>query len=154
MRMIKALLIGAVLALSTGCQFAARTADFINNNPFFVDSITRQAVVRYAEQGETAEERAQRAVEVEVVSKRMLAYIEGNPTADVDTILAVLEAQIAWERLSVADQMIVRDIIRLIEQDLRKKQIEKGINHNTAIAVKSLLETALSAAVYYNSLTR
>lgn len=140
-----------MIVTASGCAVVERAADFVNQNPFFVDTLTRQSVARYAERGETELEKSKRASEVEYVARELLVYIDGNPTATIDQIIDVLEAQVAWERLSRPDRLLVKDIIRGLEISLEQRQREQlkiGVDEDVVIAVRSLLQTVISAAVY------
>lgn len=151
MNKVKCTILFLAISLSvTGCSVVQSLGDYVNENPIFADIATRQAVGRYIAAGSSPEEQEARAVDVDKTVTKALIFLEGNPTATVDTLLAVVDTYIDWGSLSVPDRLLVQDILALVEAELRKHEDEaSGISDTARIAIRDLLETAISAAAWY-----
>lgn len=130
----------------SGCAAISTASDWINGNPMIVNSVTRQAVARYVQGGDTLEEQRARAENVKIRTERALADLEGNPQATVAGIMDVLESHVDWDGLSPADRFLVQDIMLVVQTQLAQKQAENQLQTDTVLAVRSLLRTAISAA--------
>lgn len=137
-------------ALLGGCSTINTLGDFVSENPMFASAASRQAVAAFISEGATDEERTLNAKRVNATVGKALAFLEGNPTATVDDLLNNVIQEIDWSTLTVTEQFLVRDIIALVEDELRKYEVRTGlIPESTKIAVRGLLKTAQNAAIVY-----
>lgn len=145
--------IGALVALFlclSGCSAIQTLGDYVNENPVFANIAARQAVAAYIAKGDTLEEQAERAEQVNRRINKALIFLDGNPEATVDSLLEVVDSSIDWDELNPQDRMLVEDILALVEDRLKEYEVENSpIKEATAIAVKTLLETAGHASKLY-----
>lgn len=131
----------------SACSVLNDVGRYAQDNPIIVDAATRQAVFRYIDAGETEADKSSRAKAVIDTVRDVDAFLQGNPTASVDGLLGVVEAQVKWGKLSVADRFLVQDILSLVRLNLENKQREGLLDPEAVIGVRALLETALQAAL-------
>lgn len=136
----------AAVLVITACAALEQAGDWVNDNPLVADLVVRQSVARYIDAGDTQVEKSQRAADVKTVIERTTTYLDGNPQTGVAGIMDALNANIAWDRLSAADRLLVQDIMLMVQLNLAQKQAEDQLAADTALAVRSLLRTAVSAA--------
>lgn len=149
----KAALVAVFLCLSlVGCSVMETLGDYLNENPVFTSMATRQAVGRYIAAGKTVEEERERAADVQRRISKVMHYVDGNPTTSIDTLLAIIDSNIEWEKLEPVDRLLVQDVVMLVEVELRKYESEANVlSDTTSIAIKALFQTAISAAQIYLS---
>lgn len=145
--MLRILFTTLCLIVVSGCSTVQRAADFVNSNPLFMDITVRQAVTRIIDAGETDEEKTLRAIEVQASAQKVLAFMEGNPTATSSTLMSVIRSSIPEEKLTRADKILVEDLMIILQLRLADDVKARNLPDDTVIAVRSLLNTALSAAV-------
>lgn len=147
---ILGILIACVLALSVaGCGAIERMGQWIDENPVVAQMAVTQAVVRFIAAGETSQKiESRKAATVDVLNKT-LSFLEGNPRARVDTIFNVLNAHIDWDSLSPPDRLLLLEVIRFVQSDLERKQDNNQLSHDTVLAIRALLNTAVRAAEQY-----
>lgn len=146
MRLIKVALVAVVLAAVTACSLVERAGIFVNDNPVVADMVVRQAVARYIDAADGGEAKSQRAADVKIVVERTTKFLDGNPQSSVTGIMAVLDSNIAWDRLSAVDRLLVQDIMLMVQIQLAEKQAEDQLSADTVLAIRSLLRTAITAA--------
>lgn len=133
-----------------GCSTIETLGDYVSENPVFASAASRQAVAAYIAQGETDEQKALNAKRVNVTVAKALVYLEGNPEATVDELLNMVNRKIDWSSLTLSEQWLVKDILSLVEVELRKYEVQNGlISESTKLAIRGLLKTAQSAASLY-----
>lgn len=135
----------AVIQLA-GCAQLAGLGDWANENPLVADIVTRQAVARYIIADYDQQSRAARVVTVIASAEE---FLDGNPTATVDAIFFVVQANINWEGLSIPDRILVEDLLAIIQYQLQQKQIQGSLDPDEVLGVRSLLKTARDAASLY-----
>lgn len=133
-----------------GCSTFETLGDYVSENPVFVSVASRQAVAAYIATGKTDVEQAEKAKQVNATVSKALIYLEGDPEATVDSLMALVDSEINWEGLTIRERFIVQDLMSLVETELRKYEVQNGvISETTALAVRGLLLTAQSAAHLY-----
>jgi len=148
---MKKLLI-ALLTMFTlaGCSTLESLGDYISENDVLTSIATRQAVARYIAAGDTIEAEQKRAKQVETRLARIVKYVDGNPIATVDGLMNIIESSIDWNELETADKFLVNDILTLLKSEFDKYGKEqKGLSEKSRIAIRSLFDTAMSAARIY-----
>lgn len=134
------------MAFVTACSTIANIGEYANNNPVVIDIATRQAVYRYIDAAETEQGKADRAGDVVQRLRNVDAYLQGNPTASIETLLVVLEQQIDWESLSNADQILVLDIMTLVKANLESKANEQMLDADAIVGLRSIINIAITTA--------
>lgn len=133
-----------------GCSTIETLGDYVSENPVFASVASRQAVAAYIAAGETEEKQRINAKRVNATTAKALVFLEGNPEATVDDLLTLVFREIDWSGLTIQEQFLVKDIMGLVEQELRKYEVQNGvISETTTFLVRGLLETAQSAAHLY-----
>ncbi len=118
------------------------------SNAVVVHIAVNQAVVRYVDGNGDFAGREARRVELLSVLSVTRDYIEGNAQTSVDALLDVFAAQIEWERLSVADQMLAVSVIELVKVELLKLVGGGELPANTVLYLRDVIDTAIDAARY------
>lgn len=131
-------------ALMVGCSTFEKIGDFVSENQLLTSIAVRQAVSRYISAGDTIEKEDARALAVETRLERIIKYLDGNPKATADQIIEVAESSIDWEQLEISDQLLVMDLLSMLKKELESKDLD--VNPESLIAIRSLFETAISAA--------
>jgi len=153
MTTIKAAFIAVFLCLTfavSGCSTFETLGDYVNENPVFANIATRQAVGHYIAAGDTIEDERDRAEAVQVRVTKALLYLDGEPRATVDTLMAVIDRSIEWDELNPTDRLLIQDIMMLVEQEIRKfDQREPVLTDDTRLALRVILETVISTAQIY-----
>ena len=147
---MKNIILAVIFAVGfTGCTAFETLGDYINENQLFADIATRQAVGRYIAAGDTLESENKRALQVETRLERVARYVEGNPSATADGLMLLVESSIEWDQLDTADKLLVTDILALLKKELERYKGKQGLSDTAQIAIKGLLDTAISAARVY-----
>lgn len=144
----KAAFIAVFLCLFSGCSTIETLGDYVADNPLVAQIATRQAVAQYIAEGETIEDEIERARHVQKRIQKVMLYLDGEPKARVDELMAVIDGSIDWEELTFADRMLVQEIVNLVEVELSKAE-QPVIPESTKIVLRTLFETAISAASLY-----
>lgn len=134
------------LVVISGCQVFKSIGEYANENPIAVQIVTRQAVFRYIDAGDTQAAKDSRAASVMDVVQRADAFLEGNPVASVDTLLQVVDSAINWEGLSAADRLLVQDVMTLVALSLEQRQSEGLLDEDAVIGLRAILRTSVEAA--------
>jgi hypothetical protein len=133
----------------SGCAAIETLGDYVSENKIFTSALARQATARYIAAGEDLDAEYKRAKQVVTRLSRVQEYIDGNPSATVDGLMALVESTIEWDQLDVADRILVQDILALLSDELEGYKQEPGLSANSRIAIKALFDTAISAARVY-----
>lgn len=140
----------AVFLCLSGCSAINTLGDYVSENPVFASIAARQAVARYISAGGDQAAQTERANDVNRRIGSAINYLDGNPQTTVDELLLTIDAQIDWHKLHPSDRVLVKDIVRLVELELREYEVEhEPIKDSARIAIKALLETAIDAAQIY-----
>lgn len=129
----------ALLLLVSGCAT-------LNTNPLLVDMAVRQAVLRYIDAGDSEADKHKRAAAVVAVVQKADSFLEGEPQADVSTLLLVVDHAINWDALSPADRMLLSDVMTLVKHALQEKQSEGILDGAALVGLRALFETAATTA--------
>lgn len=135
----------AALLLS-GCAQLAGISDYVNENPLVADIVTRQAVARYVEAGDNTSGRADSVVRV---VGNLEVWLDGNPTANVQALVDVLNSSINWDNLSPADALLVQDLTAILVLKLTGAVEDGDLDPDEVLGIRSLLVTARRAAELY-----
>lgn len=125
---------------------ACAVVDSVNNNPVVVDIATRQAVYRYIDAAETEQGKIERAGDVVQRLRNVDAFLQGNPTSSISTLLDVLNSQIEWESLSMADRVLVQDIMSIVKLNLEQKAKEQILDQDAVIGLRNVINIAITTA--------
>ena len=135
---LAAAVLSLLLAL-TGCQTLQKINEAVNESPVLSYIAVQQAVARYIQSGD-AQTRAQvvlsRASAIE-------AFVDGNPLASPGEVLQVFKDSVDMTKLSIADQLLVNDIIMFVEMGVKDAPPEEKPE---LIGVKDMLKTAKQTA--------
>lgn len=105
-----------------------------------------QATLRVIERADDPQQRAQRIADIAVDA---IAFVSAEEMATVDTVLSLVTDRAQWDKLSVADERLVRQLINLAAAEISER-IESGIISETdKVFVIDVLTTIESAALYY-----
>lgn len=152
LRLTIAALVAVFLCLS-GCatlkSAAENAGDYIRENPVFVSIGTRTAIEFYIEQKDTLQQRIDRAKDVEARFDELLVFVDDNPSAPIDELVEYANSIIDWEELSPNDRVIVQEVVRLIEKEVRIYAEQNKIDDDVRVALRSVFEVAVSAAQVY-----
>lgn len=149
MKLIFALIALIALAALAGCQSFNKALSYAQSNPIIVNVATKQAVARFVNGGDTPEAKTARALEVERVVRSVEHFLEGNPTASSKTILLVLKANVDFDALSVADRLLVDDILTVVEANLSKNEQAGLLDDRAVIRIRVLLRTLMQTAALF-----
>lgn len=138
------LLIAALAAAMQGCSTIARLKD----NPFVVRIAVSQAVLRYIESGNTQDQIAVRKQHVLSVMSHTLTYIDAGASASVDDIFYVFRDQLDLESMSLADQLLARETILLVQNNLQRRVESGELPADTVLVLRSIVLTAIDTANY------
>lgn len=127
-------------------SFLCGCASILNDNSVMVDIAVRQAVFHYIDAAESEAGKDKRAAQVVQAVRNVDKYLEGNPTASPDVILVVIESQVRWDKLSLTDAAILRDVMMLVRHNLQNRQSEGLLDVDAVIAIRSILNAAATAA--------
>mgnify|MGYP005999233947 CR=1 FL=1 len=94
--------------------------------------------------GKTDADREKRAGHVVDRASKVLAFVDDNPTITVSAVMQYLDATIDWSALDLADRMLIKDILTIVEADLSAHETS-----NPLINVRELLGTVIDAALLY-----
>ncbi len=144
---MKKLILTIFVTLVAGCSVLNDIGRYAQENPIVVDAATRQAVFRYIDAGDTEVAKDKRARQVVTVIKNVDDFLQGNPTASTTTLLVVVESQIKWDKLALADRVLVQDVMSLVRLNLENKQREGLLDENAVIGIRAVLKTAQAAAL-------
>ena len=148
---MRVLVLLGLLAVLSGCTAFNTLGDYINENEVLTSIAARQAVAHYIAAGDTIEAENKRAKQIETRLERIAHYIDGNPKATSDSLLALVNASIDWGELERADKLLVEDIMTLLEKELKQYDSGGGLSESSRIALRGLFDTAISAARIYLS---
>lgn len=135
------------IALLGACSVINEVGQYAKDNPIVVDAATRQAVFRYIDAAETEAGKAARAQDIIQRVRRVDARIEGNPSANVETLMSVISSEVEWDGLSIPDRMLVQDILTLVRLNLENKQREGMLHPDALVGIRAILQTAVSTAM-------
>lgn len=135
-----------ILVLALAMLVSCSLIDASSRNPILVDIATRQAVYRYIDAAETEQGKIERAGDVVQRLRNVDAFLQGNPTSSISTLLDVLESQIEWDSLSRADRILVQDIVSLVKLNLEQKAKEEMLDQNAVIGLRNIINIAISTA--------
>lgn len=133
----------------SGCSLVQTVGDYFSENPLVASVVVRQSVVRYIDAGESPIDILKRKDDTIDVLTKTLDYLDGNPRARVDALMSVLREHIEWDSLSAPDRLLLMDVIEFVQTSLEAKQAENELPEDTALAIRALLVTAISAAESY-----
>lgn len=146
---LKAAFIAVFLCLG-GCSTIETLGDYVRENPVFASVASRQAVAAFISTGETEAEQQEKARQVNSTISKALIYLDGDPKATVDTLMDMVANEIDWDDLTIQERFLVKDIMTLVEFELRKYEVQNSpFTDETKIAIRGLFETAASAAAIY-----
>lgn len=135
-----------ILVLALAMLVSCSLIDASSRNPIVVDIATRQAVYRYIDAADTEQGKIERAGDVVQRLRNVDAFLQGNPTSNISTLLDVLDAQIDWDSLSRADRILVQDIVALVKLNLEQKAKEEMLDQNAVIGLRNIIKIAISTA--------
>jgi len=150
---ISAALVAVFLCLGVvGCTTLETLGDYLNENPVFANIAARQAVGRYIAAADTVEKERQRAADVQRRISKVMVYMDGNPSTDVDGLISIIDKSIDWGELDPPDRLLVMDLVSYIETEIRKHDPpQSSLSEPAIFAIKTLMKTAVSAAEIYLS---
>ena len=137
------------LFILSGCAAVNTLGDFVNENDLLTSAAARYAVSHYIAEGKTLEDEARRAKQVETRLERVKSYVDGNPTATTGDLMKLAESTINWDELDTVDKMLVMDILALLKKELEQYEAKEDLKESTRVALRGLLDTAISAAKIY-----
>jgi hypothetical protein len=146
---MKSFIIAIITILTVGCTTLETLGDYVSENELFTSIAARQAVGRYIAAGDTLESENERARKVESILTKANKYLDGNPIATTDGLFEVVNSAIKWEALSISDRILIQDILLLLKSELKDYELENNITDKSKIAIRSLFDTAISAARVY-----
>jgi hypothetical protein len=126
-----------------GCASLSGISDYVNENPLVADLAARQAAHRYIN------DNPDRAVDFIEVLDNVDAQLEAGLVVTVDTLILVFEDSINFDRMSIADQELVRSLLIITQQILVQKEIEGELDPEELLGVRSLIRSARDAATLY-----
>ncbi len=129
-----------LIALFSGC---AQLENFADKNPVVVNIIVQESIVHYIDKGQTLELKKIRASQAKNVLSKVKFVVDSGKVTTVSEILIFANSQIDWTNLSVADQLLVRDIFLLINAKFASES--DLVDPNTIIKVNGIINTAISA---------
>jgi len=104
----------------------------------------RQAAYAYIEQGRSYDDKVAKAARVVEVMEAAERELQGNPTATVDTILAVLSQPIVWGQLTIQEKIIIEEVVAILRQRLDATDLDPGAKFGVRHIIKSTRGAALS----------
>lgn len=131
-------------AVAQGCSTFERLGD----SPVVVRLAVSQAVLRYIESGDTAVDAEERRAEVLAVMSNTLGYIDVGASATVDNVVEVFVSQINLNSMTVADQLLARETILLVRNNLHRRVLDGELPADTVLALRSIVQTAIDTAHY------
>ena len=132
----------------TACSSLELVSDYVSDNPLLAQVATRQAVAQYISDGETIEDEIERAQQVKKRIAKVLLFVDEESSASVSQLMTVIDSSIEWDELTYQDRLLVQDIVSLVEIELQSAT-EPIITESTKLVLRTLFETALSAASLY-----
>lgn len=73
------------------------------------------------------------------ITGKVAAYVDGDPGARVDSIIALVNEQIRWDRLSPNDALAINTTLSLIEINLREQITNQTLPEDTKLKVKTVI---------------
>lgn len=146
---MKNIIVCIVVLLMVGCSTIETLGDYVSENELFTSIAARQAVGRYIAAGDTLESENERARDVESILTKANKYLDGNPIATTDGLFEVVNSSIKWDSISISDRILIQDILLLLKSELQEYELENNITDKSKIAIRSLFDTAISAARVY-----
>lgn len=143
---MKIVLVLLLAIAAAACSVLDSIGTYANDNPLLVDAATRQAVYRYVDAGGTEAAKTNRAKHVVDAVVDLDGFLEGNPTASVSTLLAVIDSHVKWDELAVVDRLLVEDIMTLVKLSLEAKQEQGVLSDDAVVGIRALLRTAVQTA--------
>lgn len=143
------LVVVVMMFFAVGCQTASRVVSYTQNNPVIVNFATKQAIARYIQAGQSADDVSHRADRVVTVIREVEYFLDGNPTASSDTLFDVVKSNVELDRLSVTDRLLVDDLFALVQENLKKNEQAGFLPADAVIRIRVLLRTLLQTAALF-----
>lgn len=149
MRGVRAFFISVFVVIILAWAMSGCSAvEGLANHPVVVRVAVTQAVLRYIDQGDSAEEMMERKAGVLSSLSQTLAYIDSDVNATVDTIVDVFVSQVNFSAMPLADQLLARETIALVQASLRRRIGAGELPENTVLVLRDIVTTAIDAANY------
>lgn len=125
-----------VIALVAGCGLNQWAQD----NPRTARAVTTYATLKVVK-GDPA--RADRVVEI---TENVMAYAEDVAHLTVDALIVAIRSEIRWNRLDMADTVMINELLELLREELTRYFGGVEIPPDMALTVNVLGEWVISAA--------
>lgn len=132
----------SLLAVLVAAFFISSCAT-LKENDAVVRLVLQQATLRAIDASGHPESRALRVIEIVTDARK---FVSGNPQSTVDVITQVVVAQIDFEGMSPADQLLVRDLISIATAEIQSRINTGDLNGEQLVYVDTVLGYIESAA--------
>lgn len=140
---MKLLTLLTVLLFIPGCQSINHA---LQDNELLSYIAIKNAVAQYIDSKGDEFDQKVTAQRFMTATNAAEGFIESNPLASIDNVLNVAKRSVNYDDKSLADQLLIDDILLIVSKSINQQKRDKNIPDDYVVSIKQVIEAVRAGA--------